>query len=86
VSVVLWFTGTLKAVSPTYVALTVPSWALPVNNNLYTPANVLNDVTYETGAIRTIGGTGFRVYRANFANFSANASVEGRVSFSYEVA
>jgi len=86
VSIELAFIGTLRAVTPNYISLTLPAWATAIDSNSYTPANVLNDVTYETGTIRPIAGTTVRIYRANFVNFSVNAGVSGRVNFSFEVA
>ena len=86
VSITLNFSSTLLAVSPSYLAFTVPSWALPTTSSNYGPATVLNDVTYAAGMVRTINGTELRIYRANFVGFSANAAVAGFVSFSYEVA
>jgi hypothetical protein len=86
VSIALNFSSTLLAVSPSYLAFTVPSWALPTTSSNYGSATVLNDVTYAAGMVRTINGTELRVYRANFVGFSANAAVAGFVTFSYEVA
>jgi parallel beta-helix repeat protein len=86
VTISLNFDATLLAVSPSYLALTVPSWAYAINNNQWTPANVLNDSTQETGEIRGITGGTFRIYRANIATFSANANVSCHVNFSYPVA
>lgn len=80
------FTATLKAVSPNYIDVTVPAWATPPDSDIYSPANVLNDTTYETGIVRTISSGVLRFYRANLVNFSASANVAGRVSFSYEAA
>lgn len=86
ITVNIYFTSTLRAVTPNYIELTLPTWAAPKDNNLWTPANVLNDTTYETGILRTIGTGSLRFYRANLVNYSTNANVEGRVSFSYETA
>ena len=85
VTVNINFTATLLAVSPAYIDVTVPAWATPIDGNAYTPANILNAVTYETGTVRTLNTGALRFYRANDVNFSSSATVAGRVSFSYEI-
>ena len=46
------FNGTLKAVTPTYIDATLPSGFLPLNDLQYNPAKILNNATFEAGAVR----------------------------------
>jgi hypothetical protein len=85
VTVIINYSGTLKAITPLYVALTLPIGVSPINSTTYSPANILNDVTYETGVVRTLTGSDqLLFYRANLATYSPNASVIGQVSFTFE--
>ena len=86
VTVIINFSATLLAINPVNIRLTLPSWCSVANSTTYSPANILNDVTYETGIVRTLSGSDqLLFYRANFASYSTNANVEGRVSFTFEV-
>lgn len=87
VTVTISYSATLKAITPVYVALTLPIGASPANSTTYSPANILNDVTYETGVVRALSGSDqLLFYRANLATYSPNASVIGQVSFTFEAA
>ena len=85
VTLILNFDATLKAVSPAYIAFTVPSWAAPLDNNEWSTATVLNDVTWGTAEVRTITGGPLRIYRTGLVGFSSGANVSGRFVLSYEV-
>jgi hypothetical protein len=83
-TVVINWASTLKAVSPAYIDLTLPSSITVAQTNTYSSVTILNDATYETGQIRSISGA-LRCYRNGGANFSTNANVEGITVFTFEV-
>ena len=87
VTITVNYEATLNAVTPAYIAFTLPAGISSVNDDLYTPGNVLNNTTYETGIVRTKDGTDqILVYRANGATYSSAAQVGGRFSITFEIA
>ncbi len=87
VSVAVNYAGTLNAIAPVQIRASLPAGAKPAND-VFSPANILNNVTRETGEVRALaGGTDLLVfYRANAAAFTASVNWEARVSFAFEVA
>lgn len=79
------YQGTLNAVTPVNIRATLPTGVSPQSASVWTPASVLNAVTYETGLCRTIDTGSLYFYRANLTNYSSGANIEGRISLSFEV-
>lgn len=86
VHVAVNFSGTLNAVIPVNLRLTLPTGVVPVNDVTYSPAIVVNGATMEAGMTRLLSTGQIIFYRLNLAAFSSGAAVEGRVCLSFEMA
>lgn len=77
--------GTLNAVTPNYIKVSMPSGMTAANNATYSPALIKVGATYETGVVRAVGSDLY-FYRANFANYTSAAAIEWNVSLMFEAA
>jgi hypothetical protein len=80
------FAAGLNAVTPNNLRISLPAGVAPQNSSTFCPAAVLNNVTRETGRVRTLSGTDLLlVYRANDANYTISAPVEVQFTFMFEI-
>ena len=85
ITVTVNYSATLNAITPEYVALTLPTGYAPINATTYNPALILNATTYETGYARSIASpASLNVYRANGANYSSGAAIAGQFSVTFQ--
>lgn len=85
VTITLNYSGTLNAVTPGIIFLTLPAGVSPSNSDTYSPAVVYNSTGFETGIARVTTDGRVAIYRANAVAYSSGAEVHGRVSLSFEV-
>ena len=87
VTITVSYAAVLKAIAPGRIELSMPTGVTATHSNLFAPASILNDVTYETGLVRPISSSAkLLVYRANQANYSPSAAIQGRFSLTFEAA
>ncbi len=81
------FTGTLNAVTPQFLAATLPAGLNISGANTQAPAIVANLGVLETGIITTSTGTpgSLVFYRPNLALWTVSSAVDCRCSFTFEI-
>jgi predicted RNA-binding protein with TRAM domain len=83
--ITLTWSGTLNAVTPNFIFLSIPAGLTLKNNTTYSPAVVRNNST-GTGIARTDGGSSLLFYNQGYATFTSGAAVGGSVSLVVELA
>ena len=83
--ITLTWSGTLNAVTPAVIIVSLPSGLLSQNNATYSPAIIRNN-TYVTGLVRTDGSTALLFYNQAFAAYTSGAAVAGFISLVVELA
>lgn len=76
--------GTLNAVTPAFISVSLPSGMQSQGNAMYTPS-VLRNGTFGAGIVRTDGSSDLLFYRSDFSNFTSGAAVAGFVSLILEL-
>lgn len=76
--------GTLNAVTPAYLGLSLPTGSTQ-NNATFSSIGVLNGATYEAGFARPVT-TGVRCFRLQFGNYTSGAAVQAIGSITVELA
>jgi hypothetical protein len=85
VTVNVQFSGTLRAVSPAIINMTLPTGLRSYTNTLYVPAMVNVGSLNGIGILRTDGGGGLSVYAPGFASYTSGATVNIAFALTFEL-
>lgn len=79
------WSATLKAVTPAFINITLPTGLLSESNNVWKDVRVLNNATWEAGQLRTDGGNLLQQYRQQLGVYTSGSAVAGRMSVTIDL-